>query len=197
MALDESVRVLGIDPGTLVTGYGVLQQQGPRVVVVMAGVLQLPRGDDALQRMQPLWHRMLELLEEVKPTVLAVETPFAGKNPQSLLKLGRAQGVILAAAYHAGVPVAAYPPTEVKRAVTGRGSATKLQVARMLAALYPGQQAAASLPLDATDALAVALCHLRRSTGIATLTIKKGSARKKMAANWAQFLAHNPGRVQG
>lgn len=193
MASGEAVRVLGIDPGTLVTGYGVLQQQGKQVVVVQAGVLHLPKDDDALERMEPLWHRMLALMQEVRPTVLAVETPFAGKNPQSLLKLGRAQGVILAAAYHVGVPVAAYPPTEVKRAVTGRGSASKQQVARMLAALYPGQHEA-DLPLDATDALAVALCHLRRS--YATVPAAVALKPKKKGAGWGHFVASNPGRVQ-
>jgi len=157
------VRILGVDPGTLRLGYGVLDAQGAAAVHVESGVLTAPAGWDAARRLGELSRRLDEVIERTRPAAIAMEASFYGTNAHSLIRLGEARGMVLALAGRAGLAVHDYPPATVKVAVAGRGSASKEQVARLLAALLPGMPKAASAsPLDRTDALAVAWCHLHR-----------------------------------
>ena len=149
--------ILGIDPGTTIMGYGIIDsgQDGTRLLA--AGVLKLEKYSGQALRLKRIFEKMLALIDEYHPDELAVEAPFFGKNVQSMLKLGRAQGVALAAALYREVPVTEYSPKKVKQSVTGNGNSSKEQVAAMLQHLLGFRE----MPkyLDATDALAVAVCH--------------------------------------
>lgn len=155
----DSVRVImGIDPGTVVMGYAVIEVRGrDKVKVLVTGVVKLGKFDDRYVRLGRIFERIAGLVQQYGPTEMALEAPFYGQNVQSMLKLGRAQGVAMAAAFSRGVPVFEYAPRRVKQAITGRGAASKEQVA----ALLKHTLGLAELPaeLDATDALAVAVCH--------------------------------------
>ncbi len=189
--MDESIRkyervIMGIDPGTNVMGYGVLGINGKTPQVVVMGVIKLSKFESHYLRLRRIYDRVLGLVEQYLPDELSIEAPFCGKNVQSMLKLGRAQGVAMAAALSRDVPIAEYPPTTIKQAVTGRGGASKEQVAEMLRHILhiPSEQ----MPhlLDATDALAAALTHFYQSQ-------KPEIARGPKS--WAAFLAANPDRV--
>lgn len=178
-------RILGIDPGTTVTGYGIVQVTGNQPKVVAMGIMQPGKFDDHYQRLQYLHNRALQIIDEFKPDVLAIEAPFYGKNVQSMLKLGRAQGVIMAAALYRNIPIHEYAPLLVKQAITGMGRASKEQVSYFLQKIYH----LSDLPkeLDATDALAVAICHhIQQSRPKSEKSIK----------NWEEFIRKNPDRVR-
>ena len=176
--------MLGIDPGTNLLGYAVVVERGASREVVTVGAHKTPRGDHA-EKLRSIFESVVGLIATFAPEECAVEAPFFGKNVQSMLKLGRAQGVTMAAAISRGLPVTEYAPRKIKKSVTGGGNATKEQVAEMLAATlaFDGD----SLTLDATDALACAVCHLNQG-GLA-------GASAQSYAGWAGFLAANPGRV--
>jgi crossover junction endodeoxyribonuclease RuvC len=158
--------VLGIDPGSLRTGWGVVATDGSRLVAVDVGVLRPAAGLPLAGRLSCLHHELSRILEMYAPEAVAIEAVFHGPNVRSLVTLGQARGALLAAAGARGVPVLELSPAEVKKAVTGRGSATKDQVAQMVGVLLGAQAraqlAAAALPVDATDALAVAIAALHR-----------------------------------
>ncbi len=178
--------IMGIDPGTNVMGYGVLGVNGKQAEMMVMGVIRLNKFDDHYMRLRHIYERISGLVKEYLPDEMAVEAPFFGKNVQSMLKLGRAQGVAIAAALSRDVPVKEYAPLSVKMAITGNGSASKEQVANMLRRLLniPEQQ----MPhlLDATDALAVALTHHYES---GKPKIPKGPK------SWEQFIAQNPDKI--
>ena len=189
--MDEAVKkydrvIMGIDPGTSVMGYAVLGVTGKTPEMVVMGVIKLNKIESHYMRLARIYNRVLGLVEQYLPDELSIEAPFCGKNVQSMLKLGRAQGVAMAAALSRDVPIAEYPPTSIKQSVTGRGGATKEQVAEMLRHILkiPPEQ----MPhlLDATDALAAALTHFYESN-------KPQVARGPKS--WAAFLAANPDRV--
>lgn len=148
---------MGIDPGTTVMGYGVISISYNKIELISSGAIQLNKYDNHALRLKRIFERTLSLIEEYNPDELAIEAPFFGKNVQSMLKLGRAQGVALAAALYRSVPVIEYSPKKIKQSITGNGNATKLQVAAMLQRLLKFE----NLPkhLDATDGLAAAVCH--------------------------------------
>lgn len=182
--------VLGIDPGTRHCGYGVLEVDrarpgGRRETVLDYGALHLRDGMDHTLRLKAIYERVVALVDEHHPDEAAVEMPFFGKNAQSMLVLGRAQAAVMLAAVHRQVPMAQYAPAEVKKAVTGKGQATKEQVWFMVR-----QQLGVTEDrgLDASDALAVALCHVHRATSGPSAGAPK---------DWAAFIAANPGRVRG
>jgi len=179
--------ILGIDPGTLVMGYGIIKVSGSSVVMIEMQVLKLSAKKDNHLRLQLIHQKVAELIEKFKPNEFAIEAPFFGKNVQSMLKLGRAQGVAIAAAMSAGLPVTEYSPKKVKQSVTGNGNAGKEQVWKMLQHLLTLQEKPSSF--DATDALAVAMCHHLQNNSILSTTAKgfKG---------WSDFLKKNPGRVK-
>ncbi|MDE6256376.1 MAG: crossover junction endodeoxyribonuclease RuvC [Muribaculaceae bacterium] len=177
---------MGIDPGTNVMGYGVLGINGKKPEVIVMGVIELSKFESHYKRLHRIYERVSGLVSQYLPDEMAIEAPFYGKNVQSMLKLGRAQGVAMAAALMRDIPIAEYAPLSIKQAVTGRGSASKEQVAEMLKRML--NIPAENMPklLDATDALAAALTHFYE-TGKPKLPKGPGS--------WAQFIAQNPGRV--
>ncbi|MEP6949205.1 MAG: crossover junction endodeoxyribonuclease RuvC [Ginsengibacter sp.] len=183
----KSKIILGIDPGTLVMGFGVIEVSATGVTLVMMDVLKLSSHKDAYERLQIIHQKVCELLKDHVPNELAIEAPFFGKNVQSMLKLGRAQGVAIAAAMHAGVPVTEYSPRKIKQSITGNGNADKLQVLKMLQRILVFDESPRYF--DATDAIAVAVCHhFQGNTPV-------GSTSKKLNG-WKDYLAQNPQRIK-
>lgn len=179
--------ILGIDPGTTIMGYGLIHVKDNKVQLIAMGVLDLKKYKDHYTKLQRIFSRTLSLIDEFKPDALAIEAPFFGKNVQSMLKLGRAQGVAMSAALYRNLPITEYAPLKIKMAITGSGSASKEQVADMLRRFLsiPIEQ---MLPqLDATDGLAAAYCHylqMGRPTG--------GNEYN----GWKDFVAKNTTRVR-
>ncbi len=175
--------ILGLDPGTTVMGYGIVIIRGQAMELMQFGVIHLSKYEGHELKLKKIFERVISLLDEYKPDEVALEAPFFGKNVQSMLKLGRAQGVAMAAALSREIPIVEYAPKKVKQAVTGNGNASKEQVAKMLMTLLKIRE----LPklLDATDALAVALCH----------HFQKGMA-KETAKSWESFLKQHPDRLR-
>lgn len=178
--------VLGIDPGTVVMGYGLIRVEGQRITLLDLGVLKPGKIKDNYKRLQLIFNTVSGLITQYKPTAFAIEAPFFGKNVQSMLKLGRAQGVSIAAAMRHGLDVTEYSPKKVKQAVTGNGNASKEQVMKMLQHLLQFKDSPKYL--DATDALAVALCHHLETSG--TPALKKGGKK-----SWTDFIQQNPDRL--
>lgn len=187
--MDQSLYdkiIIGIDPGTRVMGYGILGIKGKEPQLIAMGVLKLNLMDDHYMRLHHIFERVSGLVKQYLPDEMAIEAPFFGKNVQSMLKLGRAQGVAMAAALNQQIPITEYEPRKIKIAITGNGAASKEQVCAMLQrTLHIAQE---DLPkfLDATDALAAALCHFYESQ-------KPQFARGPKS--WKSFIAQNPNRV--
>ncbi|MDE6341719.1 MAG: crossover junction endodeoxyribonuclease RuvC [Muribaculaceae bacterium] len=177
---------MGIDPGTNVMGYGVLGVNGRKAEVIVMGVIQLNRFESHYLRLARIFERVTGLVEQYLPDEMAIEAPFFGKNVQSMLKLGRAQGVAMAAALSRDIPITEYPPLNIKKAVTGNGQASKEQVANMLKHLLGIPEEKMPSMLDATDALAVALTHMYEAD---KPDLPKGPK------SWKDFLAKNPDRL--
>lgn len=177
--------ILGIDPGTTTTGYGVIRIKGNNPALVAIGLIDLSKFGDHFEKLKHIFDRVSGIIEEYCPDEMAIEAPFYGKNVQSMLKLGRAQGAAIAAALNRSVPVSEYAPRKIKMAITGRGSASKEQVAAMLMRIL--QFGDTEMKLDATDGLAAALCHYYQS-GIQT--------KEKTYGSWKDFMNKNPKRVR-
>ncbi len=176
--------IMGIDPGTNIMGYGIILVKDKEIELLAMGVLKLGRIGDHAVKLKRIFDRTLSLIQEYHPDELAIEAPFFGKNVQSMLKLGRAQGVAIAAALSQSVPIIEYSPRKIKQSITGNGNASKEQVASMLQTLLKHNQAAESF--DATDGLAVAVCHyFQKST--------QGTGKK--FSGWKSFLSENPKRL--
>lgn len=188
----ESYKVLGIDPGTNILGYAVLEVSGKQLTVKTFGVLHLEKYDDHHDKLKEIFLQLQEIIETYRPTSLAIEAPFYGKNVQSMLKLGRAQGVSMAAAITMGLKIQEYAPKKVKQSITGNGNATKEQVASMLENILKIK--IETKYLDATDALGVAVCHFNQQ-GMPALSPSKKPIKK--ASSWASFIKENPGKVSG
>ena len=176
--------ILGIDPGTTIMGYGIISVAGDRIKLLALGVLKLNKYDDHHLRLKIIFEQTLSLVEQFKPYELAIEAPFFGKNVQSMLKLGRAQGVAIAAALSRSLPVFEYSPRKIKQSITGKGSASKEQVASMLQRLL--QLSEVPETLDATDGLAAAVCHYFQK--------EKPESGKKFSG-WNSFVSANPDRL--
>ena len=161
MAKDQII--LGIDPGTTVMGYGIIRVKDNKTEMLAMGVLELKKYTDHYQKLQRIFARTLSLVDEFHPDCLAIEAPFFGKNVQSMLKLGRAQGAAIAAALYRDLPVVEYAPLKIKMAITGNGRAAKEQVADMLRRYLRISQEDMLPQLDATDGLAAAYCHFLQS----------------------------------
>ena len=151
--------IIGIDPGTNVMGYGVLGIKGKKPQLIAMGVVKLSKFESHYLRLKRIYERVLGLVEQYLPDEMAIEAPFFGKNVQSMLKLGRAQGVAMAAALERDLPITEYEPRKIKMAITGNGAASKEQVQEMLRRILGIQKEQLLPELDATDALAAALCH--------------------------------------
>ncbi len=178
--------IIGIDPGTNVMGYGILGIYGKKPAMIAMGVIELSKIGDHYMRLARIYERVAMLVEQYCPDEMAIEAPFFGKNVQSMLKLGRAQGVAMAAALSHQVPITEYEPRKIKQAITGTGAASKEQVSEMLRRILDIPKEDIHPKLDATDALGAALCHFYES---AKPAVAKG------ASSWKAFIASNPDRV--
>jgi crossover junction endodeoxyribonuclease RuvC len=180
----EDKIILGIDPGTTIMGYGIVHVKKGKLFLVTYGVIHLQKLATHPDKLKKIFDRVDAIIKEYKPDEMAIEAPFFGKNVQSMLKLGRAQGVCIAASLNRNVPFEEYSPRRIKQAITGKGGASKEQVAGMLKTLLKLDE----LPkhLDATDGLAAAVCHFY-SKG-------KGEHNKTKASNWKAFINENPKR---
>ncbi len=183
--------ILGIDPGTTIMGFGVLRAEGRNLALVEVDAIRFPAEDDHTLKLRAIFRQVAHIIEKHRPDELAIESQFFGKNVQSMLKLGRAQGVAIAAALQQDIPVVEYAPKRVKQSVTGNGNATKEQVAAMLLSILGLKELPHST--DATDALAVAVCHAM-SNGTASGPSKRGASRG--TSDWGSFIRNNPGRVR-
>ncbi len=161
--MEKDQIILGIDPGTTVMGYGIIRVKDNKAEMLALGVLELKKYADHYQKLQRIFARTLSLVDEFHPDCLAIEAPFFGKNVQSMLKLGRAQGAAIAAALYRDLPVVEYAPLKIKMAITGNGRAAKEQVADMLRRYLRISQEDMLPQLDATDGLAAAYCHFLQS----------------------------------
>ncbi|MFT5858940.1 MAG: crossover junction endodeoxyribonuclease RuvC [Flavobacteriaceae bacterium] len=180
----EDKIILGIDPGTTVMGYGLIHVKGKKVEMLSFGIIQLNKLPTHADKLKRIFDRVDGIIREYKPDEMSIEAPFFGKNVQSMLKLGRAQGVAIAAALLHNLPFEEYTPRRIKQAVTGSGAASKEQVAAMLQKTLNIKE----MPkyLDATDGLAAAVCH-HYSKGI-------GEHNKAKSSSWSSFVKNNPDR---
>ena len=177
--------ILGIDPGTIHLGYAIIKIAKTNVDIICVGTVHLNKLENQQLKLAKIFERISMLIDEYKPDECAVECPFYGENVQSMLKLGRAQGVAMVAALHKGIPVEEYYPKRVKQSITGNGNASKEQVAAMLHATL--KMPAIPISLDATDALAVAMCHYHSSISII------GAGTKKFSG-WKDFVDQKVGK---
>ncbi|MEO7049755.1 MAG: crossover junction endodeoxyribonuclease RuvC [Ferruginibacter sp.] len=184
---NTSKIILGIDPGTVVMGFGLINITNKNIEMIEMGVLKLNTKDDAFVRLERIHHKVIEIIVKFKPTAFAIEAPFFGKNVQSMLKLGRAQGVAIAAAIQSGLEVTEYSPKKIKQSITGNGNANKEQVMRMLQQLLKFTDTPALL--DASDALAVAVCHHFQNNEL----LKTSPGKNK---DWKDFIAQNTHRLK-
>lgn len=178
-------KILGVDPGTNVMGYALLNTNLNHSEVELISVIQLKKIPDHYAKLKYIYEKINALIEEYKPDILAIEAPFYGKNVQSMLKLGRAQGVVIAVCMHAGMEVYEYEPRKIKQSITGNGNASKEQVAAMLSHMYPLKEQIEYL--DSTDALAAAVCHHLQSR------VVMGS--HNTFHNWKSFIVKNEDRI--
>lgn len=195
----DNYRILGVDPGTNILGYAILEVAGRQLRVLSFGVFHLETYQDQHEKLKEIFLQLQEIIETYLPASLAIEAPFYGKNVQSMLKLGRAQGVAMAAAMTMGLTIAEYAPKKVKQSVTGNGNASKEQVAAMLESILKIR--ITSKHFDATDALGVAICHYNQTAG--PLAAPPPESTKKIAVkttkkcgNWESFIKNNPDRVK-
>jgi crossover junction endodeoxyribonuclease RuvC len=165
------VRILGIDPGSVTTGFGIIDYERGRLSLVEQGSINTKRGEELAERLVTIHGRLVEVIARTGPMAVAVETPFAGQNVKSLIQLAHARGVILLAARAARLDVFEYSPSSVKNAVVGYGGAEKEQVAKMVRMLLPGC-ASLKMSADASDALAIAICHAHTAGTSARLKIR-------------------------
>ncbi len=182
--------ILGIDPGTAVMGYGLVKQIGSKIELISLGVVKMDNLDDHMLKLRRIFEKTIALIDNYHPDCLAIEAPFYGKNIQVMLKLGRAQGIAMAAALSRSIDVTEYSPRKIKQAITGNGNATKEQVAGMIQRLLNFKETPEFL--DATDGLAVAVCHAFQR-GVASAS---GSS-KKSYSGWDTFVKDNTARVSG
>ncbi len=177
--------ILGIDPGTTIMGFGLIKVVRKKMEFLLLNELQLSKYDDHYVRLKYIFERTLQLIDSHHPDEIAIEAPFFGKNVQSMLKLGRAQGVAMAAGLSRQIPITEYSPKKIKMAITGNGNASKEQVAKMLQSLLDLK----TLPknLDSTDGLAAAVCHFYNSGKIST---------GKNYTGWSAFVKQNEGRIE-
>jgi crossover junction endodeoxyribonuclease RuvC len=175
--------ILGIDPGTNFMGYGLIKVEGNKIQLITLGVVKLNKVEDHALKLRKIFTRVLSIIDEFHPDEMAIEAQFFGKNVQSMLKLGRAQGVAIAAALSRDIPYVEYEPKKIKKSVTGNGSASKEQVAGMLEYLVGFKRT--DEMLDASDALATAVCHYLQ---------KPLNGASEHHNSWKSFLSANPNR---
>lgn len=180
--------ILAVDPGSNVMGYALIKVQHKKPELISMGAIKLSQYDDIYLRLGKIYERLTEIITSYHPTTFAIEAPFYGKNVQSMLKLGRAQGVAIAAAMQGGLSVTEYAPRKIKQAITGNGNADKEQVWQMLKSTLKLSEKNPKY-LDASDALGVAMCHFyEKNSPLAGLTGKN--------KGWADFIAQHPDKIK-
>jgi crossover junction endodeoxyribonuclease RuvC len=184
-----STIIIGVDPGTLIMGYSIIEVCNKHITVKDIDVLKLSSKKDNYQRLQLIHKKISDIIHKYHPHEFAIEAPFFGKNVQSMLKLGRAQGVAIAAAMGSKIPVTEYSPRKIKQSITGNGNADKDQLWKML-------QRICAIPekpkyYDASDALAVAICHHFSFSSV----VPDNAQRKKPKSTWEKFIVQNPQRI--
>lgn len=183
--MKEGKIILGIDPGTTIMGYGIIRGMKKEPLLVALGVIELGRFRDHYVRIRQIFERTLGLIDEFSPDELSIEAPFYGKNVQSMLKLGRAQGAAISAGLYRDLPIFEYAPKKIKMAITGQGNASKEQVASVLQKMLSIKEMPRNL--DATDGLAAAVCHFYQ---------KKPPGENPGYSSWKDFISKNPGRLK-
>lgn len=187
--------ILGIDPGTQLMGFALIGITKGKPALLLMDVLKLTKEKNIYARLEMIYTKIIAIIQQYHPTSFAIEAPFFGKNIQSMLKLGRAQGVAIAAAMQTQLPVTEYAPKKVKQSITGNGNADKDQVWKMLQTLM--QIKVKPKQYDATDALAVALCHFYQTNGInAKSGIKPGNRTGSKLGGWGDFVNQHPERLK-
>ncbi|MDO4728641.1 MAG: crossover junction endodeoxyribonuclease RuvC [Bacteroidota bacterium] len=177
--------ILGIDPGTTIMGFGLIKIERKQMFFLQLNELQLQKYEDHYLKLKLIFERTIELINTYNPDEIAIEAPFFGKNVQSMLKLGRAQGVAMAAGLSREIPITEYEPKKVKMAITGNGNASKEQVAKMLKQLLNFEQIPKNL--DSTDALGVAVCHFFNSSN---------PLKSTKYSDWSSFIKQNPDKLR-
>ncbi len=185
--------ILGVDPGTLVTGFAVIELHGGSLKMLDAGLVKNPAAMTMPLRLKCIYDKLTAVIDEYHPDEFAIETAFYGKNIQSTLKIGHARGVCMLSAANSLLPTSEYAPREVKRAVTGNGNASKQQVRFMVASIL--QLKHIPKVLDVSDAMAVAICHAQRANGAVRLAKRTASRSRGGRSAWAEFIRTNPHRV--
>jgi crossover junction endodeoxyribonuclease RuvC len=185
--IEQERVIMGIDPGTTIMGYGVVRVKGSKLEMLDLGILNMTKSKNHAQKLKKIFEGTLELIDKHHPDELAIEAPFFGKNVQSMLKLGRAQGVAIAAAVYRDLPMVEYSPRKIKQSITGSGASSKEQVAAMLESILKIK----NIPkqLDATDGLAAAVCHYfntSKTTGVAS----------KSYSGWGAYVKANPKKTK-
>src|SRR5210317_2269468 len=195
--MSASKIILGVDPGTTIMGFGLIEVNGSQMKFLQMNELRLQKVSDPYLKLRMIYERTIELIDTYHPDEMALEAPFFGKNVQSMLKLGRAQGVCMATALSKKIPVFEYSPRLVKQSIVGNGNASKEQVSGMLQAMFPGIE---HNYLDASDALAVAVCHQSQTSGISAPKHGSGATKSKSkkgrSSSWDQFIQQNPERLK-
>lgn len=176
--------ILGIDPGTSLTGYGLIHIKKKKMIMIQMGVINLTKLSSHELKLKKIFDRTLNLIDEYKPDELAIEAPFFGKNVQSMLKLGRAQGVAMSAGLYRNIPIFEYAPKKIKMAITGKGTSSKQQVASMLKSILNITEMPKNL--DASDGLAAAVCH----------HFQRHDNKNKSYSNWKSFIQKNPNKIK-
>lgn len=179
-------KIIGVDPGTNILGYAVVIARPSEYIIQDIGVLHLKKFAEHQLKLKEIFLQLQEIIETYLPSDMAIEAPFYGKNPQSMLKLGRAQGVAMTAAMTMGLSIHEYSPKRIKQSVTGNGNASKEQVAAMLQSII--KKSIKNLQLDATDALATAICHYH--------SVSSPNSAGKPYKGWESFLKANPGKLK-
>lgn len=190
--MQKETIILGIDPGTNILGYGVIRIRGHFMELISCGTVKFDRKLDALIKLKHILHSMNELIDRFLPDEMAIESPFYGENVQSMLKLGRAQGIAIAVALSRNIPVSEYAPKRIKQSITGMGNASKEQVSAMASRLLNTKLEGATL--DATDALGVAICHHLSGESNHSNQTPKNKAKGK--SDWGSFVKNNPNKLK-
>lgn len=196
---EKSRIIMGIDPGTIVMGYGIIRiGERKDIELLTMGTVRLGKQESHYAKLKHIFEQVSELIEVFNPDEIAIEAPFFKNNVQSMLKLGRAQGAAMIAALHHDLPITEYVPMRVKQAITGSGAASKEQVAGMLQRYLKIAPSQISNELDATDGLAVALCHyfLTSSTTQTIGDNDKREQKSQASKNWSDFIRQNPQRIK-
>jgi crossover junction endodeoxyribonuclease RuvC len=176
--------ILGIDPGTQIMGYGIIGVNGKSVDLIIMGTVEMKKITDPYLKLKMIFERTLHLIDEYKPDELAIESPFLGKNPQSMHKLGRAQGAAIAACLQREISITEYAPLKIKQSITGNGMSSKEQVAKLLKLNLGFKEIPKDL--DATDGLAAAMCHF----------YQKGNIKSSKGNSWAAFVTQNKSKIK-